>query len=82
MRATIARMALPANRVPPPPAFPARDRRPHTGHFRPFKESDEPRSCNHCRHAIGWDSVHVFCRRARIVAVYPCSHWEREAGCD
>ena len=38
--------------------------------------------CATCRHSIGWDSVHVFCNRAAIVAVYPCGHWEREAGSD
>ena len=50
--------------------------------FRPFGERTPEQRCSTCRHAIGWDSVHVFCQRARIVAVFPCGHWEREAGCD
>jgi hypothetical protein len=53
-----------------------------TAHFHPFGESNAARSCASCRHSIGWDSVHVFCQRARIVAVFPCGHWEREAGSD
>jgi hypothetical protein len=55
---------------------------PQPAHFRPFREHDAQRSCASCRHSIGWDSVHVFCQRARIVSVYPCGHWEREAGSD
>jgi len=50
--------------------------------FRPFGERTPEQRCGTCRYAIGWDSVHVFCQRARIVAVFPCGHWEREAGCD
>lgn len=50
--------------------------------FRPFGEHTPEQRCSTCRHAIGWDSVHVFCQRARIVSVFPCGHWEREAGCD
>jgi hypothetical protein len=50
--------------------------------FRPFTENGTPRCCTTCRHAIGWDSVHVYCQRAAIVPVFPCGHWEREAGCD
>jgi len=50
--------------------------------FRPLGDADPQRRCATCRHSIGWDSVHVFCQRAAIVAVYPCGHWEREAGSD
>jgi len=82
-RATIARMAVfsvqPALR---PSSTVAREPAPHLRFFRPFWESDPQRNCRSCRHAIGWDSVHVFCQRAAIVPVYPCGHWEREAGCD
>ncbi|KPK05885.1 MAG: hypothetical protein AMJ64_10585 [Betaproteobacteria bacterium SG8_39] len=55
---------------------------PHPRFFHPFGERATDRRCAACRHAIGWDSVHVFCQRARIVSVYPCGHWEREAGAD
>jgi len=65
-----------------PSARPAREPVPNLRFFRPFRETDPPRSCRCCRHAIGWDSVHVFCQRAAIVPVFPCGHWEREAGCD
>lgn len=68
-RAKIARMAHPEAT------------QPHTVFFSPFGVP-EARACATCRHSIGWDSVHVFCQRARIVSVYPCGHWEREAGCD
>ncbi|MCG6953971.1 MAG: hypothetical protein LJE90_16490 [Betaproteobacteria bacterium] len=50
--------------------------------FRPFGDAESDHGCASCRHSIGWDSVHVFCQRARIVAVFPCGHWEREAGSD
>jgi hypothetical protein len=50
--------------------------------FRPFGNGATDQSCASCRHSIGQDSVHVYCQRARIVPVYPCGHWEREAGCD
>jgi len=50
--------------------------------FSPFGHADADHGCASCRHSIGWDSVHVFCQRARIVAVTPCGHWEREAGSD
>jgi len=53
-----------------------------TAHFHPFAESDAARSCASCRHSIGWDSIHLYCQRARIVSVFPCGHWEREAGSD
>jgi len=82
MRARIACMALPADSVPPPPDAPASGRPQQSNYFRPFGESGPRRSCSTCCHAVGWDSVHVFCQRARIVSVYPCGHWEREAGCD
>jgi hypothetical protein len=50
--------------------------------FRPFAENGARCACASGRHAIGWDGVHVFCQRAAIVPVYPCGHWEREAGSD
>ncbi len=50
--------------------------------FRPFGDAASERRCASCRHAIGWDSVHVYCQRARIVPVYACGCWEREPGCD
>ena len=50
--------------------------------FRPFGDSGPERRCATCRYAIGWDSVHVYCQRARIVPVYACGRWEREPGCD
>ncbi len=50
--------------------------------FRPFGDAAPERRCATCRHAIGWDSVHVYCQRARIVPVYACGRWEREPGCD
>ena len=65
-----------------PPGAAAHGLWPQTVFFHPFGASDAQRSCATCRHSIGWDSVHVFCQRARIVSVFPCGHWEREAGCD
>ncbi|MDX1376142.1 MAG: hypothetical protein R3357_11295 [Burkholderiales bacterium] len=55
--------------------------RPQAVFFSPFGAA-EGRSCATCRHSIGWDSVHLFCQRARIVPVYPCGHWAREPGAD
>lgn len=50
--------------------------------FSPFGHADAEHGCATCRHSIGWDSVHLYCQRARIVSVTPCGHWEREAGSD
>jgi len=77
-------MVAPDRACPPPlrpsDSFPVFECRPRF--FQPFGSDDVSRSCTTCRHSIGWDSVHVFCQRARIVSVNPCGHWEREAGCD
>ena len=41
------------------------------------------RSCRTCRDSIGTsDGWHLWCERHRIVVVFPCALWEREAGAD
>lgn len=32
--------------------------------------------------ATGYDSVHLWCERFRIVVIDPCGCWQRGAGCD
>jgi len=50
-------------------------------YFTPWTDGAE-RSCWTCAHAIGYDGVHLWCQRYRLVVVQPCGLWQREAGCD
>jgi len=44
---------------------------------------DEQRACRTCRHSVGApDGWHLWCERHRLVVVFPCAWWEREAGAD
>ena len=41
----------------------------------------EQRDCRTCRYSIGRpDGVHLWCERHRLVVVFPCGWWERQAG--
>ena len=57
------------------------DPQPSHQHFTPWIANDQ-RSCWTCRHAIGYDGVHLWCQHFRLVVIDPCGVWEREAGCD
>ncbi len=50
-------------------------------HFTPWTDSAD-RSCWTCAHSTGYDGVHLWCVRHRLVVVFPCACWERGAGCD
>ena len=50
-------------------------------HFTPWTGSAE-RSCWTCAHATGYDGVHLWCTRFRLVVIDACGCWERGAGCD
>jgi len=50
-------------------------------HFTPWRDSAD-RSCWTCAHSVGYDSVHLWCGRFRLVVTHPCGCWERGAGCD
>jgi len=47
-------------------------------HFTPWRAADD-RSCWTCAHAIGYDGVHLWCERHRVVVAFPCPCWERGA---
>jgi len=57
------------------------DQQPAQQHFTPWKDSAE-RSCWTCAHATGYDGVHLWCTRFRLVVIDACGCWERGAGCD
>jgi len=50
-------------------------------HFTPWTGGAE-RSCWTCAHATGYDGVHLWCERFRLVVIDACGCWERGAGCD
>ena len=52
--------------------------------YRPFTPwtGSADRSCWTCAHAIGYDGVHLWCERFRLVVIDPCGCWERGSGCD
>ena len=50
-------------------------------HFSPWLEAPD-RSCWTCTNAIGYDGIHLWCERARMVVVMPCGRWERCPGSD
>jgi hypothetical protein len=51
-------------------------------YFSPWQEGLE-RDCRTCRYSIGQpDGIHLWCERHRLVVVFPCGWWEREAGAD
>jgi hypothetical protein len=52
------------------------------GYFNPWRGAPE-RDCRTCRYAIGRpDGIHLWCEKHRLVVVFPCGWWEREAGAD
>ncbi len=45
--------------------------------------TDDKRACRTCRYAISArDGWHLWCEKHRLVLVFPCGWWKREAGCD
>jgi hypothetical protein len=52
------------------------------GCFNPWRDASE-RACVTCRYSIGRsDGFHLWCERHKLVTVFPCGWWEREAGAD
>jgi hypothetical protein len=52
------------------------------GYFDPWRAGLE-RDCRTCRYSIGApDGHHLWCEKHRLVVVFPCERWEREAGAD
>ena len=50
------------------------------GYFNPWRDVSE-RACATCRYSIGRpDGFHLWCEKHRLVVVFPCGWWEREAG--
>jgi len=50
-------------------------------HFSPWTDNDQ-RSCWICAHVSGYDGVHLWCVRHRLVVVDASPWWARGAGCD
>lgn len=51
-------------------------------YFTPWQVALE-RDCKICRFSIGQpDGVHLRCKRHRLVVLFPCRWWVREAGAD
>jgi hypothetical protein len=50
------------------------------GYFTPWREASE-HDCHGCRYSIGRpDGFRLWCERHRLLVVFPCGWWEREAG--